>query len=106
MSIFNSEHYPDPTAAEAMDRVMGGAGNRPDETGDAGVLRLAEAVVASAARDYADLVRCPWRSEALLRDRQELDAFFRSDWFRLLTGLNGSVILKKIREEALSRDRA
>lgn len=105
MSYFNLEHYPDPTAAEAMDNVIQGP-DRPPEPVDEGVRRLAEAVILSAAEDYARLLRCPWRSEALLREKRELEAFFRSEWFRLISGMNGAAVLRGIRKEVLRRDRA
>ena len=106
MNIFNAEHYPDPTAADAMEHVM-----RPDPgplppVSDDGILRLAEAVVVTAVKDYTDLLRCPWRSEALLREKRELEAFFLSGWFRRISGLNGAAILSKIRKEVLRGDRA
>ena len=104
MMYFNSEHYPDPTAAEAMERVMLPGRNGP-EADEEGVCRLAEAVVAEAVRDYADLVRSPWRSEALLKDKRELEAFFLGSWFRCISGLDGAAILRRIREEVLRSDR-
>ena len=106
MSYFNEEHYPDPTAAEAMDRVISRGSGLLREADDEGVRRLAEAVVLSAAGDYARLVRCPYRSGAILREKRELEAFFASGWFRLISGLNGEDILLRIRKEVQRRDRA
>ena len=75
MDIYNSEHYPDPTAAIAIERVM-----RPPASGreadEEGLRLLAEAMVTRAVYDYAGLVRCPYRCEKLLREKRELEAFF------------------------------
>ena len=49
---------------------------------------------------------CPYRCEALLREKRELEAFFLSDWFRLACGLNGAHVLRILREEVLRRDRS
>lgn len=73
MDIYNSEHYADPTAAVAIERAM----QPPDSGRDAdekGLRLLAEAVIARAVSDYAGLVRCPYRCEALLREKRELEA--------------------------------
>ena len=105
MDIYNSEHYADPTAAVAIERAM----QPPDSGRDAdekGLRLLAEAVIARAVYDYAGLVRSPYRCEALLREKRELEAFFLSDWFRLACGLNGAPVLRILREEVLRRDRS
>ena len=105
MDIYNSEHYADPTAAVAIERAM----QPPDSGRDAdekGLRLLAEAVIARAVYDYAGLVRCPYRCEALLREKRELEAFFRSEWFHLISGMNGAAVLRGIRKEVLRRDRA
>ena len=106
MSFFNGEHYPDPTAAEAVDRVMRDRSGSCGEADGEGIRRLADAVVLTAVSDYARLVRCPYRSEALLREKRELEAFFTGRWFRLSSGLDGVEVLRKIRKEVLRRDRA
>lgn len=102
---YNEEHYPDPTAAEAMANVPC-AGERPcREADDEGVMRLAEAVVVSAAREYLDLLRDPFRSGSVLARQKELEDFFTGSWFRRISGLDGRVILRKIREEARTYER-
>ena len=105
MDIYNSEHYPDPTAAIAIERVM-----RPPASGreadEEGLRLLAEAMVTRAVYDYAGLVRCPYRCEKLLREKRELEAFFLSDWFRLACGRDGAGFLQELREEVLRHDRA
>lgn len=106
MSFFNGEHYPDPTAAEAVDRVMQNRSGPCGEEDREGIRRLADAVILGAVSDYARLLRCPYRSEALLREKRELEAFFTGGWFRLISGLDGAEVLRKIRKEVLRRDRA
>jgi hypothetical protein len=105
MDIYNSEHYPDLTAAIAIERVMRppASGREADENG---LRRLAAAMVTRAVYDYADLVRCPYRCKELLQEKRELEAFFLSDWFRLASGRNGADVLQELRREVLRRDRA
>ena len=93
---FNHKHYPDPTACMAMENVICGSRDRTDEEG---LHLLAEAVIVTAARDYLDLLGCPYRSERLLREKRELEEFFLSSRFRRLSGLNGKIILQRLREE-------
>ena len=72
---------------------------------------LAHAVVYQAAADWRSAVRTlkhpPGRPGAVQR-RQLLDAarmrhdcesFFRSGWLRMLTGVDGAVILEKLKKE-------
>ena len=106
MDFFNGEHYPDPTAAEAVDRVMRGRPGPGGEADGEGIRNLADAMVRMAVSDDARLVRCPYRSEALLREKRDLEAFFTGGWFRLISGLDGAEVLRKIRKEVLRRDRA
>ena len=96
---FNEEHYPDPTAAEAIDRVMPHGGLFPVEEDCEGLARLVEAVTVTAVQDYMDMLRGTFRSDALLKEKRELEDFFVSDWFRFLTGMNGKTILRRIRKE-------
>ena len=72
--------------------------DRP-ELNDTGCIRLIEAIVRRAAEDYLRArQRLPGR-KAAARVR-ETTAFFRSDYFRRLTGVQGDILLRKIREEA------
>ncbi len=95
MDWYNSEHYPDFTAGEAMSRVM--AGHPPEE--DDGIRRLAEAVVRQAVYDYCAALRllrvCPEAAE----QKQEAEEFFRSERFRCLTGLDGSAFIRMAGKE-------
>ena len=99
MDYFNSEHYPDRTAAEAMQRVMSHREEEAFVLSEEGCLLLIEALVRLAVEDYLRAHRClPCRSarQRLL----ELEAFFLSEHFHSLTGLDGGAILRIVRREA------
>ena len=99
MDYYNSEHYPDRTAAEAMQRVMSRREEDAFVLSEDGCLRLIEALVRRAVEDYLRACRClPCRS-ALERIR-EIETFFLSERFRSLTGLDGGAILRMVRREA------
>ena len=65
-----------------------------------GYERLANAIVIQAAEDYrdalADRKKDPIQSA---KDIKELESFFRSGWFRLLTEADPDYLIKKHREE-------
>ena len=94
----NAEHYPDTTAAEAMIRVMYRSPEEPDALDDDGCHRLIGAVVRRAVEDHNALKQLP--DPAAARRAKETAFFFRSEYFRLLTGLDGRKILELIRREA------
>lgn len=95
----NAEHYPDTTAAEAMIRVMYRSPEELDTLDDDGCHRLIGAVVRRAVEDhYNALKQLP--DPAAARRAKETASFFRSEYFRLLTGLDGRKILELIRREA------
>lgn len=78
--------------------------NRP-ELYDSGCISLIEAIVRKAAEDHlAALRRLPRRSAA--GRLRETAAFFRSEYFCRLTGMQGDRLLRKITEEAKKHDRA
>ena len=92
----NTEQLPDFTAGEAMCRVMIRDPQRLDAVDSEGCRLLAEAVVMQAAQDYFEVVRN--RSFAA-EQRTELEAFFRSGYFRLLSGMEGTRLMRRIRQE-------
>ena len=99
MDYYNSEHYPDCTAAEAMRRVMSTREEEAFVLSEEGCLRLIEALVRLAVENYLRAHRClPCRSarQRLL----ELETFFLSEHFRSLTGLDGCAILRIVKREA------
>lgn len=97
---YNAESYPDPTAGEALSRVLCPEPAAAGVLDERGVLALAEAVAARAAQDYYELLRLPDPDEAVLRERRDLERFFLSGFFRRLTGLNGWAMVCGVRKEA------
>lgn len=66
---------------------------------------LANAIVLQAARDYRQILR--WMrqhpdSKRAKSDAAALERFFHSQWYELLTNLDGDVLIAKLREEVLS----
>lgn len=52
---------------------------------------LANAIILQAVNDY--------RAHSDLRTINEIESFFRSEWFAMLTKLDGEALLEKLREE-------
>lgn len=63
---------------------------------------LANAIVVQAAKDYRTarrkLQKNPYSMKAL-QTVKEVEVFFRSDWFKVLTPVDGGTILKLLEEE-------
>ena len=63
---------------------------------------LANAIVLQAVKDWRKAVKTlkkrP-RYEAAKQMRDDCERFFRSDWFEELTSVDGSVILRKLKQE-------
>ena len=63
---------------------------------------LANAIVIQAAKDYRKalktLKRYP-RYEPAKAVVAEVEEFFRSDWYRVLTSVDGDMLIRKIRRE-------
>ena len=68
-----------------------------------GYENLANAIVLQAVKDWRKAVKTlkkrP-RYEAAKQMRDECERFFRSEWFEELTSVDGSVILRKLKQEA------
>ena len=63
---------------------------------------LSNAIVIMAAKDYQHALRIQRRnpdSQAARIKIDEIERFFRSDWYRLLTDVDGEILIKKLREE-------
>ena len=73
--------------------------NMNPEFYDSGCISLIEAIVKQAAKDYLNAARGRKSRKAEVRMR-ETAWFFRSDYFRRLTGTDGNLILERIRKEA------
>ena len=56
---------------------------------------LANAIIIQAVKDY--------RRTKNPADRKELENFFRSEWFSVLSNLNGEVLLEQLQKEAVRR---
>ena len=59
-----------------------------------GCRNLADAIILQAVKDYRTALKHDER-----RRKREIEQFFRSGWFRLLTELNGEVLIRKLRAE-------
>jgi len=59
---------------------------------DQGAINLAEAIVDRAVKDFMN-------SKPGSKEREEIEEFFLSDYFELITGANGSAFLKKLQDE-------
>lgn len=64
---------------------------------------LANTIIVQAVNDYRKaryiLKRYP-RQEAARRTVEEVERFILSDWFRCLTTVDGTNLMRKLREEA------
>lgn len=57
---------------------------------------LANAIILQAAKDYKDILNgC---SESTLKNKEELEQFFLSEYFATLTHLDGKVLIKDLRQ--------
>ena len=65
-----------------------------------GYIQLAHAIVAAAeSYKYTLLaVKNHTRSDSVFRRKEELESFFLSEWFRLLSGLDGRYFIQKMQE--------
>lgn len=66
---------------------------------------LANAIILQAAKDYRAARKkqkyYPKNKDAKLMV-EDLEKFFRSDWFAALTSIDGELLLRKLQEEFLS----
>ena len=67
-----------------------------------GYEKLANAIIIQAAKDYRvalrRLRRKPGNKEAR-SEKESIERFFRSDWFRALTEVDGEMLIRKLNEE-------
>ena len=60
---------------------------------------LANAIILQAVRDYRVALKClkvnP-RNKTALADRDEIERFFRSDWFSVLTSVDGEMLIRSL----------
>ena len=57
---------------------------------------LANAIITKAVQDYKFALRCD-----LPKTKKDCESFFCSDWFEVLTNLDGKTIMRKIKEMIL-----
>ena len=55
--------------------------------------KLAQAIILQAVRDY--------RNSCNNQTRCSIERFFRSDWFMVLTNLDGEMLIKRLKKERL-----
>ena len=55
---------------------------------------LAAAIIEQACRDYVDMP-----SGIFERTKRDCERFFRSDWYRELTSVDGEILIKKLQAE-------
>ena len=62
---------------------------------------LANAIIIQAAKDYKKAYKKSLRRGDCERTKQELaelEGFFRSEWYRTLTSLDGELVMEKLRK--------
>lgn len=63
---------------------------------------LANAIILQAAKDYRIALKClklnP-RNRNALADKAEVERFFRSQWFTMLTSVDGEMLICALRNE-------
>lgn len=67
-----------------------------------GYEELANAIILQAVKDYRESLRLLSMNpndKSAKRDQRNIERFFRSEWFSILTDLNGELLLKKLKEE-------
>lgn len=67
-----------------------------------GYEELANAIILQAVKDYRDAVerlRYTPDDKSAQYDKRSIERFFRSEWFSILSDLNGELLLKKLKEE-------
>lgn len=66
---------------------------------------LANAIVLTAVKDYRDalkkLKKHP-RNNTALYTKKEVERFFNSDWYKLLTNIDPVMLIKQLNKEAAS----
>lgn len=65
--------------------------------------RLANAIILQAVKDWrhgAKMLKKHPDSRAGRDEVEETERFFRSEWYELLTDIDGEYLIKKLREEA------
>ena len=65
--------------------------------------KLADAIILQAVSDYRKALRALWmnpRNKEALAYKEDCESFFRSDWFKELTDLDGEMLIRRLTAEA------
>lgn len=64
---------------------------------------LANAIILLAVKDYRQALKLLSKnphSRSAMATVNEMERFFRSDWYETLTSVDGEMLIRKLREEA------
>lgn len=67
-----------------------------------GYQSLANAIILQAVKDYRESIRLLEMNpndKMAQREKRSIERFFHSNWFSILTDLDGELLLKKLKEE-------
>ena len=67
---------------------------------------LANAIIEQAAEDYRTSLRglkINPRNREKLTMKEDCERFFQSDWFEMLTKLDGAYLMRRLREEVIGK---
>lgn len=63
---------------------------------------LANAVILQAVKDYRMALKCLQanpRNRTAIADKDDVERFFRSQWFSVLTSIDGETLIRSLNEE-------
>ncbi|MEZ3426771.1 MAG: hypothetical protein K1W13_05140 [Lachnospiraceae bacterium] len=63
---------------------------------------LANAIILQAAKDYRmalKSLKANPRNRTAMADKDEIERFFRSDWFSVLTSVDGEMLIRSLQME-------
>ena len=62
--------------------------------------KLANAIVLQSVSDYRAALRLAKKNPSAEQDVKNLERFFRSEWYSVLTGVDPEYLMERLREEA------
>lgn len=63
---------------------------------------LANAIIVQAAKDYSmalKSLKANPRNRTVMADKTEIERFFRSEWFTVLTSVDGEMLIRSLQME-------